>query len=264
MPELIIFIRTQVDWSKMTPELFMQQSDRKDAALSDHIKKLQEANLPKLWSETFGIDYFSFRLTMSQIAMKQNKLVKNARIVVGLENLRELLEDNKEYYICPTDDDDWFHPDLYLTSRQFEDPNVGFAQWNTVKYFLPSKFYIVKNDGKNFDQSSNQLMFSKKFIKQNLQLKKINNLLSRHWQAKFLNKENLKKIDLNLSIKNNHIAHVVNVLNALNNFEKLHKQLDGIISVKNEEKNWWYQGIKETQEAHKKLKESKKPRIKFL
>jgi len=107
----VIYVRTNVDWSKMNFERFRNQP-REVAPAGKSLDWLIGSRLIADWNALFKLDYWTFRYKLQQIAMESLRAVKNTEIIVGLKALKKELADPKPCYIMPIDDDDWFCPEL--------------------------------------------------------------------------------------------------------------------------------------------------------
>lgn len=86
-------------------------------------------NLQKEWNSIFNIDYFSFRKMVNEIRIKnQSELNFNEYL-----NSYELVYPLKGLYF-PTDDDDWFHPNVAKTVLENFNNSYNNYRWNIIKY----------------------------------------------------------------------------------------------------------------------------------
>lgn len=95
-------------------------------------EKLQAFNVERLsvegvriwWDKVSSVRWFDFRAEMKRIAMSSWKL---PILFMPPDEIFKLLEDDD--FVIPTDDDDWYHPDLNrLITENIED--AEYAEWN--------------------------------------------------------------------------------------------------------------------------------------
>lgn len=119
----IIFIRQKIDWEKISEDEFKSQDEKST------IYKLNNSSIDllKTWEDMFSCKFTEFRREMKNIAYKQNCKC-NIEILQGKEEIEKEMEREEDAYILPTDDDDFFHPDIFSKLNQIKSEN-GIILW---------------------------------------------------------------------------------------------------------------------------------------
>ena len=84
------------------------------------------SHIAKVWNETFNIDYINFRKQLGLIQQENIREVAFDNIVNQYDYVG-----NNSTIVVPTDDDDWYHPDVVFILREHCKP-VMF--WNFLNY----------------------------------------------------------------------------------------------------------------------------------
>jgi len=106
--ELVVFVRTSVDWSSMTNRKFREQPM---AGKSPKLRWLIRQNAPKVWNRVFNLTYFQFRAGLQAIGERSLKAT-GLRILRGPTELQVQLEEDPDIMLLPTDDDDLLCPHI--------------------------------------------------------------------------------------------------------------------------------------------------------
>jgi len=113
--ELVIFVRTAVDWGNMTDRRFREQPM---AGKSPKLQWLIRQNGPKLWNQTFNMSYFEFRAGLQAIG-ERSLQATGLRILRGPAELQRQLEEEPNIMLLPTDDDDLLCPHIRLALEPY-------------------------------------------------------------------------------------------------------------------------------------------------
>lgn len=115
--------------------------------------------ISKVWDETFTISYKNFRRMLNQIQQENFKEVPFDAVINQYEYK------HNEYYgiVVPTDDDDWFHPEIVPTLKSVQKPKVF---WNFINYtegvvsVQQSLYERVQYESNNYAMTrSDQILF---------------------------------------------------------------------------------------------------------
>ncbi len=136
-----LVLRRTEDWSRLSPDQHLQLVSQKLTHLGPQRFGLLVRNL-KLWNTSYQISYPMFRAELSKIAQTSWKAT---RIPVGA---------HPKAILFPTDDDDWYAPNLREhVLEAFDDPTVQHVVWQCWRYFLTPDNLLW--EGKNFDIHQN-------------------------------------------------------------------------------------------------------------
>jgi hypothetical protein len=102
-----IFVRQKINWELLTREDFHKQSVNSPVHKINNSQK----DILSIWDTLFNIDFISFRKRMKAIAHDQNELT-GLSIIEGEEELKQEMNNDEDIYILPTDDDDFFNPNI--------------------------------------------------------------------------------------------------------------------------------------------------------
>ncbi len=109
-PRCRILVRTAIDWNAMTPEGFRSQTDPMAPQLFIH--GAVKHDLPTLFEQTFGVNFFRYRAELQKISEQSIRSVENAEITKGFNGFESWFENDQDEFIFPIDDDDLFAPHL--------------------------------------------------------------------------------------------------------------------------------------------------------
>ena len=101
----VIYVRTGVDWSRMTLEKFHNQSM---AGKPGVLAWFMKSDVVERWNHTFTIPYWDFRHRLQLLAERVNAKVKGVQIIRGHDALMREFKNPKDCMLMPIDDDDWF------------------------------------------------------------------------------------------------------------------------------------------------------------
>lgn len=163
------------------------------------------------WDDFYNVSFFNFRHRIQKIHLES---VRNAEMkeIDDFQYLLDVIEDDD--FIVPSDDDDWFHPDIkqHLQKLKIENIKTVIA-WN----FYSLVFGIRGSCGKNYvrerpkaDLVSCGYAFTGKSLKEiyNLKGRKfVYEILQYHWVVK-RSKFKIKYIEEFLSLYNYHCGSV--------------------------------------------------------
>lgn len=77
-----------------------------------------------IWDQTFTMRYANFRRRLNEIQQENLREVRFDHVVNQYEYVRD------DSIVVPTDDDDWFHPDLVPILQERPEPTY----WNFINY----------------------------------------------------------------------------------------------------------------------------------
>ena len=83
-------------------------------------------HIAKMWDETFNISYVDFRKQLNCIQQENIKEIAFDNVINQFEYF-----DNNTSIMVPTDDDDWFHPNIISKLLSFCKP-IMF--WNFINF----------------------------------------------------------------------------------------------------------------------------------
>jgi hypothetical protein len=111
-----VLLKMSEDWKKL-------DADSHDYMIYGEHRPLFEANV-RTWEKHLNMSYFEYRRRLKNIMLGHwfHPWVENWEPYVG----------DKDVVLCPIDDDDIHHPDLFKHLREaFSDPEVKIVSWNT-------------------------------------------------------------------------------------------------------------------------------------
>jgi len=126
---VLLYIRKTTDWNSMS-------LDTLNPAVTNLTKLKAGINV---WNNTFKTNYFNYRSQLKEIS-KSNW---------SQYNTTDLSSVNEDSWIAPTDDDDWFGPEI---SPQ---ENAEFIYWRTLIYVPVSKSSHLNCTDENDQPASN-------------------------------------------------------------------------------------------------------------
>ena len=110
MTRSVIYVRDTTDWLQGRMTKFQDNRHVCD--------KIYE------WNQLFSMSYWEYRHVIKEITVSNWQDTKNRVHVMDFEHL-EVAEDE---YVLPTDDDDWFCPEMQL------DTDADIVVWNSIVY----------------------------------------------------------------------------------------------------------------------------------
>lgn len=125
-----ILVRTDVDWSSMTEESFASQVD--PTRPLGFLAAATENDLPGTFREVFGVDFFRYRAEVRRIAEASLRNVRDVQVSTGFEGADAWFLDGEDEFIFPTDDDDFFRPDL-ARAVEHAAPGTRILLWDAVQ-----------------------------------------------------------------------------------------------------------------------------------
>ena len=176
-----ILVRTNVDWTAMTPERFRAQDDPLQPQLFIHAAVKHD--LPGIFSRTLGVDYFRYRAELQRIGRSSLETVRDTVISVGFDDFESWFDDDNEEFIFPIDDDDLFAPDLAQAVAGIP-RETAIVMWRHVMAgypeFTPEAAVQQRNEKILF---SNNWGVRKSFLKENFSPERAKVFLARHMTA---------------------------------------------------------------------------------
>lgn len=157
----IILVRRTIDWGNITVNEWLDDfkrqnsKSRKKINLEEDVSKEMMsqffANI-KTWHETFPITYPEYRTELKKIALSNWE-----RMGCDIVDMPESIDDLKKrfhgYLLFPTDDDDWFDPQITeLFPQLMGEQDFGCVTWDAVRYNRLGKkeeFYTDRRVGSN-------------------------------------------------------------------------------------------------------------------
>ena len=149
---LIVCIRHTTDWSKMTekdlvhPDLWMPEG----VSVHDGMT---------LWKKITDADFFSVRFQLKRMALNNWCHLNNLGMIVDLtyidannfvDQLNTIYDD---YLILPTDDDDWFNPEIYSVLIHHLRQN-HCIRWSSARYDCVKRGSVFFKDNKLYPESN--------------------------------------------------------------------------------------------------------------
>jgi hypothetical protein len=114
MTQIIGLIRRTKDWN-----------ERKEPS-GIYLSFWKADLIASVWNELFNISFADFRTMLTKLQQENFKDVPFDRIINSYEY------DNDKGLLVPTDDDDWFHPNLVHILRSHKDKKMIY--WNFIEY----------------------------------------------------------------------------------------------------------------------------------
>lgn len=131
--QVIIFLRSHVDWQSIRLENYMQQERGAPGVDEPYLARL-EPRL-KMWSETFGMSWFRYRNELRKIHAVNIDGVRGVDAVVrSFSTLQRLNWTTEPTWVLPIDDDDWYAPKVADHVRQYDPGTYHFQYWPIVRY----------------------------------------------------------------------------------------------------------------------------------
>lgn len=93
----------------------------------EHIQNWNAKHISAIWNDLFNIKYIDFRKILHDVQKKNFNDINFSSIINQYEYNH--LENNG--WIVPTDDDDWFHPDIIKT---LNNTTSSLVYWNFVNF----------------------------------------------------------------------------------------------------------------------------------
>lgn len=161
MIPLIICIRNTTDWSSIT---------KNDLKYPEGVWQNPENDMRNamfIWDKiTAESDYVGFRRKMKDIALQNWSNVIGSSVVDATstdipELVKALSEKYENYFLMPTDDDDWIHPKIALFLNECDFSRSLCVRWRGTRYDttgVRSKIIDTTND---LFAESNSFVFTK-------------------------------------------------------------------------------------------------------
>ena len=142
MLNFVILIRKTEDWGNVNSPF-----DLTPPFGNKYISKDKFAKFIVKWNANMSINYFQYRQKMKDIAIKNMQATGIPIATNSIEFLKNN-KDNKDLFVLPTDDDDWFHPDIqeHLLSAIKKDDN--YISWVTPR--MSDKGFTPQNPDATF------------------------------------------------------------------------------------------------------------------
>lgn len=126
---VIIYVRSNVPWETITLSNYLEHPGH-----TSHIcrQKLRDEMLHRIrwWNELFGMSYFQFRRELRDIStVCFDNMAGVDAIVRDYEVLLKLIRHDRETWILPTDDDDWYAPELASLCKRFSRERCDLLTW---------------------------------------------------------------------------------------------------------------------------------------
>lgn len=132
---VILFLRSNVDWSKLNEGNFLEQNTLCPAAYPTTAKQ-RELLLSgiRVWNSVLGMSYFCYRQRLREISNRNWCRLRNLDLVLINHNHYQSLLDWSEAYVVPVDEDDWFRPDLADLLRSVPTADVDIVRWKDAAF----------------------------------------------------------------------------------------------------------------------------------
>ncbi len=136
---VILFERTAINWRAMNRALFLRQWVTGDSVWGKRRKpgyqKLWEGI--ERWNAYFEIPYFDYRAELNDLARHTWATASGLDGHLRDFDLLEAAANRKDCWILPTDDDDWYAPQLPAMLKSLDARKVDVVCWNQLRY-LPA------------------------------------------------------------------------------------------------------------------------------
>lgn len=113
MRKIIIVVRSNTDWKRMTIERLFQDNPHFDRLKAKATEIQKYKDYIEVWNDKFNISFFEFRHEIKLLSEKNWCNLESIYAIIKDANLaRKLIDKIGHCIILPTDDDDWYHPNL--------------------------------------------------------------------------------------------------------------------------------------------------------
>lgn len=131
--QVIIFLRSHVDWPSLTMDDYMRQERGAPGVDEPYLTRL-EPRL-RMWDETFGISWFAYRQHLRDIHCLNMDRVRGVDAVVrSFSTLQRMNWTREPTWVLPIDDDDWYAPRVVEHVREFDPGKYHYQHWPIVRY----------------------------------------------------------------------------------------------------------------------------------
>lgn len=136
-PKVLIFERTAIDWRGMNRALFLRQWVTGGAVWGKR-RRSGYRNLwegIERWNAYFEIPYFDYRSELNRMARGNWSTAPGVGGVVRDVDLLEGAAMGEDFWILPTDDDDWYAPHLPAMLKALDARRADVVCWHQLRYF---------------------------------------------------------------------------------------------------------------------------------
>jgi hypothetical protein len=128
LPRINILIRKTEKWDEITPTqhiaMLENSADRHYVNIEKYLGNI------KKWNEYYSSPYVDYRQKLKDLSFESFKKT-GLNIEIALDETEHI---NKPY--LPTDDDDWYHPDIGQVSDYFSNPRIKLVYWKAWVFHL--------------------------------------------------------------------------------------------------------------------------------
>lgn len=134
-PTSILFLRTNIRWSELTPEAFRDlERTNPTARRTKSIERRRIASAIAAWNSWFSLTYFEYRHRLREIAQANWANIRDLDVMINNSARYDSLDSYDDYRVFPVDDDDWFHPDVVREIRRADTGDADAFSWPDAVY----------------------------------------------------------------------------------------------------------------------------------
>lgn len=161
MEKISIFLRSTENWGSLTKIDIENKLNDKIFGNTPIWRPMLLRNI-RAWNSCLNVSFAKYRQRLKEIAIKS-----------WLETKLPISDSND--IVCPTDDDDWFHPKLHdYIQEGFSNPKINLVYWDCGRY-LAANFGNNSNTIISTDWNQMNYYGSNGYAVRNLNLAEIKN-----------------------------------------------------------------------------------------
>lgn len=145
----VLYLRATLDWKTCNVKNYLEIAKSSSSYTSEdwRSERRPEQFLSKIimWNETLKVDYFKYRYKLNQIQKSSIQKINNLDIIIDRNDIK-ILDTLDDYVLICSDDDDWFHPEVFNYLRELKCDSVAwFMSWIGYTYWKDDKFGVMFN-----------------------------------------------------------------------------------------------------------------------
>ncbi|MCA8991920.1 MAG: class I SAM-dependent methyltransferase [Planctomycetaceae bacterium] len=134
-PTFAIYLRTDVNWTQLTEENFLDQRDSQSSVIPYRPQRLRPILRGiQVWNQLFRMNYFEYRQRLKDIAVLSRSHIRGIDLVIRNRHRAPNLSNmGQRSFLLPCDDDDWYAPHVVERLLSVAESCGGVICWKDAK-----------------------------------------------------------------------------------------------------------------------------------